>query len=102
MFDHFKWEIDNERIKYPSSEFINKSHPFKEGQIEWEILEYELKSGQVNRKIACPNEEGMHDDSPNSDVLACWAADKIDPSEAPRRTPLPMPMKAPKLMGRGF
>jgi len=99
IFDHWKWEIDNDRLQYPHIDFVNKNPYFKEGKIQWENIEREIRPNTVNRKISAPDEEGMHDDVACSDCLFVFAADKIKPQDVPAASKkLPNPIKGPKVV----
>ncbi len=73
MFDEFKYELDNDRIKFPSLETINKDKTFKKSFNEWCNIERHIKQG-INHKIEAPSD--LHDDHCCADVLAVWGMNK--------------------------
>ena len=85
MCDHFLFELQSNRIKYPYLvNPLNKrpdfSHPsftiIKKHFDQWCVLETRKGFG-VNAKIAAPEGEGVHDDGCMADVMACFAIDKM-------------------------
>ena len=102
MFDHFKFELQGAKVRYPSLEKIGKSTTFTQAFTEWCILERHKSLG-INDKIEAPS--GAHDDHCNADVLAVWCMDRIVPTSGKRMTiiNMPSPISGPaSLSGRGI
>ncbi len=59
---------------FPALENINKNPTFKKSYNEWCSLERHKGIG-INDQIQAPN--GLHDDHPNADALAVFAANKM-------------------------
>jgi len=72
MFDHFLMELRANRVKYPKAEYTNKHTVLKKHINEWTIITRKNQAG-INFKIEAPT--GMHDDCPNSAVMAVYCAD---------------------------
>ena len=66
MYDSMLFEIESERFKYPSIDYINKHKVLKQHYDEWCLLERHRKSG-VNDVIIPA--EGNLSDGPCSDIL---------------------------------
>jgi hypothetical protein len=73
MFDEFKYELDNDRVKFPTLDTINKDKIFKKSFNEWCNIERHIKTG-INHKIEAPSD--LHDDHCCADVLAVWGMNK--------------------------
>lgn len=73
MFDEFKFELENDRIKFPSLATINRDKIFKKSFNEWCNIERHIRTG-INHSIEAPSD--LHDDHCCADVLAVWAIDK--------------------------
>jgi len=73
MCEHFNYEAENGRIKFPQSETLNKGTIFHKHKIQWGCMEKEYRGVGVNAVIEAP--EDIHDDGPNSDMLGVQAAD---------------------------
>lgn len=72
MFDHFLVELRSNRVKYPKAEYTNKDKVLKKHINEWTSLVRKNMVG-INAKIEAPT--GLHDDCPNSTVMAVYCAD---------------------------
>ena len=66
MYGTFKFELQNDRFKYPSREFINKNKIMKNHFNQWLVLEEKVGRG-INSVIEAPS--GTHDDSCCADIL---------------------------------
>lgn len=73
MFDHFKMELNGNRVKYPAPQYSNNHKVLKMHIAEWLSLEKIIGSG-INNKIQAPS--GLHDDTCCSTAMAIFAADK--------------------------
>ena len=82
MFDQFRLELENDRVKFPSLETMNKDKAFKLSYNEWKNIERHIKLG-INAQIEAPS--GLHDDHPCADVLAVWAMDRMDQFKIAKR-----------------
>lgn len=85
MYEHFLFELRNDRVRYPNvlnsssrAGFESSDQSFKTIKKhfdQWCKIERRRSATGLNDKISVPDGEG-HDDGPSSDVLALWAADK--------------------------
>jgi len=75
MADHFQFELQAGRIKYPRLEDVEKNKVLRKHYHEWLALE-RISGAGLNDKINAPS--GMHDDGAMSDLLAVYACDKND------------------------
>ena len=82
MFTHFLFELRAKRCKYPEASEIEQDVVFNKHFVEWCMLEKIRKLG-INDDIRAP--EGEHDDGPNSDALAVYAADKAEKFKVGRK-----------------
>jgi len=73
LFNFYKIELNNNKIKYPAIEQINKDLAMKESWNQWETVERQ-RTKNLNDIIEAHT--GYHDDAPNSDVLAVWCMSK--------------------------
>jgi len=73
MADHFKFELQADRVKYPRMEDIESHKVFRKHYHE--LLALECHAGvSLNSKICAP--PGIHDDGSMSDFLGVYASDK--------------------------
>ena len=70
MYETAKFEIQNDRLKYPCKDYLSKHKELNQAYIQWCILE-EKKGIGINSKLNAP--EGFHDDAVASDALLCKA-----------------------------
>jgi hypothetical protein len=106
MFDHFKFEVQSYRCKYPKLDILDRASGkdvlMKKAFNEWCNIERHKKLG-INDQIEAPVSE--HDDHCCADVLAVWAADKTADFDV--AVPGAVQMVFPKvgvqrIMGRGI
>lgn len=113
MFDQFKFELEHNRIKFPS---IDKLDPqptdtpallkqriaIRKSFNEWCAIERHIGLG-INAKIQAPSD--MHDDHCCADVLAVWAMDRSTNYRVANPTvrPIPAPLTGVvSITGRGI
>lgn len=75
MVDQFIFELESDRIQYPSLEVTENNKLYNEAYFQWCSLERHKKTG-INDLIAVPESVG-HDDHCMSDVLGAFAADRF-------------------------
>lgn len=82
MYDHFVFELRNDRVLYPNifiggPKLYDQTHPsirtLKKGFEEWCLIERHKGLG-FNDKIFAPDD--AHDDHCSADVMGLWAADR--------------------------
>ena len=73
MYNQFLYELRADRVKYPAEVEVEKDIVFNKHYTQWCMLERIRKLG-INDAIRAP--EGDHDDGPDSDIMAIYAADK--------------------------
>lgn len=102
MFDEFKFELQQGRVKFPKLKKIDQDVTFKKSLNEWCSIERIQKRG-INSDIQAPSD--LHDDHPCADVLAVWAMDKIANYQAAAGSTYRIPMPAvgvSRVQGRGI
>lgn len=75
MFDQFKFELQHNRVFFPSLQVLNTDVCMKKSFNEWCHIERHFRQG-INHDIKAPSE--MHDDHCCADVLAVWAMDHAE------------------------
>jgi len=76
MFDQYVFELECGRIQYPKLDKFQKDKVFNKSYQEWCFIERHQKQG-INAIIEAPSAD-FHDDAPNADVLAVWAATRVE------------------------
>lgn len=74
MVDQFVFELDSERVQYPTMDRVENNKLFKEGFSQWCLLEKHRKTG-INAQIFVDPSMG-HDDHVSADILGVWACDQ--------------------------
>lgn len=102
MFDEFKFELQSNRVLFPSLDQLNTDVNMKAAFNEWCHIERHRRLS-INDDINAP--DGMHDDHCSADVLAVWAMDRTnDFANAQVRSqtlPAPKINAVPSIMSRG-
>jgi hypothetical protein len=75
MWDNFKFELANDRVKYPSEVGMSMNRCMQDAYMEWCQIEKRERAG-INKIIQSP--EGFHDDHACADLLAVFIANRAD------------------------
>jgi hypothetical protein len=76
MFNQFVFELECGRVQYPKLEKFQQNKAFNKSYQEWCLIERHQRQG-INDTIEAPSMD-FHDDHPNADVLAVWAATRAE------------------------
>jgi hypothetical protein len=102
MFNQYVFELECGRVQYPKTEKFQQNKVFNKAYEEWCLIERHQRQG-INDTIEAPSAE-FHDDHPNADVLAVWAATRAESLVGQFATkPIVMPQAGPNsVASRGF
>jgi len=94
MFDQFVFELECGRVQYPKLEKFQQNKAFNKSYQEWCFIERHQKQG-INAIIEAPSAD-FHDDHPNADVLAVFAATRAETFKGTFATkPIVPPLSGP-------
>jgi hypothetical protein len=94
IFNQFVFELECGRVQYPKLEKFQQDKVFNKAYQEWCFIERHQRQG-INDTIEAPSSD-FHDDHPNADCLAVWAASRSDSLVGQFSTkPMIMPQAGP-------
>lgn len=102
IFNQFVFELECGRVQYPKLEKFQQDKVFNKAYQEWCFIERHQRQG-INDTIEAPSSD-FHDDHPNADCLAVWAASRSDSLVGKFSTkPIVMPQAGPSsIASRGI